>query len=95
MLNSKGNLKQKKTKPAGQECSTVILGLSVTTMEKIKEESKTFSYILDTAERIVKDVKINEDYVVIKAYDNEEKDIKKLKEKDAKKDKSVKDEKGE
>ena len=71
MLNSKGN--QKKTKPAGQGDSTLIVALAISTMEKFKEDVKTFSYTLDARGSVTKDAPVNDNYVVIRAYDNEEK----------------------
>lgn len=89
MLNSKGNVKQKKTKPSGQQNQTVIVALDVSMTQIIRDPKKEGQYELTVSENLAKDVQF-EEYVTIKAYQNTEKDLKKLKAKD---DKSKKDEK--
>lgn len=89
MLNSKGNLIQKKTKPSGQQNKTVIVALDVSMTQNIRDPKKEGQYELAVSENLAKDVQF-EEYVTIKAYPNTEKT-----EKDRKKldDKSKKDEK--
>ena len=65
MLNSKGNEEQKLTKkPSGQENETVIVGMEA--IQQIKDE-----YQIE-AKGVAHDVN-QKDYMIIKAYDNDEK----------------------
>ena len=66
MLNSKEN--EKKSRPSGQENQTVILGLEVT-------QQTRGEYNLEANGKTQHDVNQN-DYIVIKAYDNSKKNVK-------------------